>query len=131
MAEPITKEYLDEQIDTVLRTVKKGFDHVDERFAHVDEQFGDMNKQFGGVEKHFQIIEEDIAHIKERLRLVENEVRALSANMVTKQYLDAKIDQIMLLQQKDSLWKRLVVHIMDEAKILTPETRAKLEALIP
>lgn len=68
MAEPITKEYLDQQIDTVLGTVKKGFDAVDQ---------------------HFLLVEGDIAHIKERLGLIENEVRGLSANMVTKQYLDA------------------------------------------
>ncbi|GEM_PF-3039070 len=130
MPESVTKEYFNEQIDTVLRTVKQGFDRVDQQFAEVDQQFAEVNRRFGGAEKHFQIIEEDIAHIKDRLGKVEDEVRMLAANMVTKQYLNAKIDQIMMLQQKDSLFKRSLLLVLEQAKVLTPEGRAKLEALI-
>ncbi|MDO8463237.1 MAG: hypothetical protein Q7S96_03115 [bacterium] len=67
---------MDEQIGGLARAVKEGFDRVDERFDAVDERFN--------------TIEGDIADLKYRMRLMEGEIQALSANMVTKQYLDAK-----------------------------------------
>lgn len=117
MSEPLTKEYFEEQIDLMMTTVKEGFDAVDQRFDAVDQRFN--------------LIEGDIAHIKERLTSVESEVRALSANMVTKQYLDAKFDQLLALQHRDSLFKRQLLLALEQAKVLTPEGRAKLEQLIP
>ncbi len=137
----MTKEYLDEKtntilravdekIDTVLRTVKIGFDAVDERFNAVDKRFDSVDERFTAVDRHFQIIEGDLDHIKERLRLMENEVRALAASMVTKQYLDAKMDALLMVQQKDSLFKKTLLLALEQAKVLPPETRAKLELMI-
>lgn len=99
--------------------------------SNVDQRFDVIDQRFEGVDKRFDALESDIAHIKERLRYVENEVRALGSQMVTKQYLDAKIDELLAVQQKDSLFKRTLVLMLEQSNVLSPEARAKLEALIP
>lgn len=76
-------------------------------------------------------VEEDLSHIKQRLAYVENEVHSLSANMVTKQYLDTRFDELLIREHKDSLFKRTLVLALEQAHVLTPELRAKLETLIP
>ena len=143
-ATPITKQYFDEQIEVVVTTVKKGFDHVDERFKVVDERFKTVNERldsiderfntvdvrFDAVAERFSSLDDDMTSIKDRLRGVENEVRALGAAMVTKQYLDAKIDQLLAMQEKDSLFKRTLLLALESARVLSPEMRAKLEMLI-
>lgn len=68
---------------------------------------------------------------KEQLSLVENEICTLNIKMMTKQYLDAKFDQLLALQHRDSLFKRQLLLALEQAKVLTPEGRAKLEQLIP
>lgn len=128
--EPTITDVLD-AINTFSGDVEKRFDAVDERFEGIDQRFASIDQRFDGVEMRFDALESDIAHIKERLRYVENEVRALGAQMVTKQYLDAKFDELLVIQQKDSLFKRTLLLALEQAKAITPEARAKLEALIP
>lgn len=68
---------------------------------------------------------------KKQLSLIEHEINTLSIKMVTKQYLDAKFDQLLALQHRDSLFKRQLLLALEQAQVLTPDTRAKLEQLIP
>lgn len=128
MAEPITetvlKKLLEEQTDLILHTVKDGFDGVDERFERIDERFD-------AVDQRFTAIEGDLAHIKQRLAAVEDEVQTLSRTMVTKQYLDAKLDIFVQNQQRDSTFKRALLLALEQTKSIDPATRAKLEQLIP
>ena len=121
---PLTKQYFDEQFDFLGRAVKGGFDHVDERFKRVDERFDAVDERFGGIEK-------DVAYIKQRLAALEDEVQALSRNMITKQYLDAKLDIFIRNQERDSLFKRTLLLMLEQSKVLDPASRAKLEQLIP
>lgn len=134
MSEPLTKEILEEvleeKIDIVLQTVKQGFDDVDQRFDAVDKRFESVDERFDAVDKRFDAVEKEIVYLKEDIKFLKNEVRALGASMVTKQYLDEKIDQLLEVQQRDSLFKRTLLMALEQAKVLPPETRAKLEALI-
>ena len=114
---PLTREYFDEQFDVLTKAVKSGFDSVDERFNAVDERL--------------KTIETDLTDIKRRLSAVEDEVRVLSANMVTKQYLDEKIEYLIDMQRKDALFKRRLLLALEEANVLTPDVRSQLEHLIP
>lgn len=106
----LTKEYFDEQFELLATAVKGGFDHVDARF---------------------ETVEDDITDIKARLHAIEDEVQTLSRNMITKQYLDAKLDIFVRNQERDSLFKRTLLLALEQAKILDPAMRAKLEQLIP
>lgn len=90
-----------------------------------------VDRRFDAVDVRLEGLESDMAHVKQRLSYVENEVRALGSLMVTKQYLDAKIDELLVVQQKDSLFKRTLVLMLEQSNVLSPEARAKLEALIP
>lgn len=135
MGEPLTettlKTILEEQTDLILRTVKDGFDGVDERFDAVDKRFERIDERFDAVDKRFSAIESDLTGIKGRLAAVEDEIQTLSRNMVTKQYLDAKLDIFIQSQERDSKFKRLLLLTLEQAKVLDPATRAKLEQLIP
>ena len=106
----LTKQYFDEQFEFLARTVKSGFDHVDEEIAD---------------------LKTDVADLKTRMCALEDEVRTLSRNMVTKQYLDAKLDIFIQNQQRDSTFKRMLLLALEQSKALDSTTRAKLEQLIP
>ena len=67
---------------------------------------------------------------KECLNVMEDEVRALAASMETKGYLNAKTHEMLLVQKRDSLFKKTLLLALEQAKVLPPETRAKLELMI-
>jgi isocitrate dehydrogenase kinase/phosphatase len=125
MGEPLTetalKTILEEQTDLILRTVKNGFDGVDQRFDALETY----------IERRFDAVEHDIVHLKERIAVVEEEVRTLGANVLTKKDLDRKFDELLLIQRKDVLFKQKLLLILAQAKLLSPETRHELEQLIP
>lgn len=135
MPEPITevtlKTLLEEQTDLILRTVKDGFDGVDDRFDAVDKRFAAVDDRFDAVDKRFDAIESDLAHIKNRLAAMEDEIQTLSRTMITKQYLDAKLDIFIQNQQRDSTFKRALLLALEQTNAIDATTRAKLEQLIP
>jgi len=123
MEEQLTKEYFDAQFEFLARAVKGGFDAVDERFNAVDERF--------------KTIEEDISWLKQRVAAIADEVQVLSANMVTKQYLDARIDAHLGLAKKaetkmEAMRQTIfaLMFLLEKHNLLPSTERAKYEALL-
>ena len=150
--QPLTQQYFDEQFESLARAVKGGFDHVEGDVAGLKGDVAELKIDVAGLkgdvaelkidvaglkgdvaELKIDVtgLKGDVAELKVRMRSIGDEVLVLSANMVTKQYLDAKIDQLIDAQRKDTLFKRLLLLALEEAHVLTPETRSKLEHLIP
>ncbi|MFH1429898.1 MAG: hypothetical protein ABIG71_00035, partial [Candidatus Uhrbacteria bacterium] len=117
MEEQLTRRYFDKQFEFLARAVKEGFDNAD--------------KDRTGMKVDIAGLKTDVADLKTRMRAVEDETQILSANMVTKQYFDAKFDRLVDFQHKDILFKKRLLSVLEEAKVLPPETRQKLEQLIP
>ncbi|MDO8622566.1 MAG: hypothetical protein Q7R80_05020 [bacterium] len=128
---PLTKQYFDTQFDTLLRAVKGGFDHVDGEIGDLKLDVADLKTDVADLKTDVHALKIDMADLKERMRVMEDEVRTLSRNMVTKQYLDAKLDIFIQNQERDSLFKRTLLLALEQAKVLDPTMRAKLEQLIP
>lgn len=130
MIEPELKQYLEEQFDLVVRTTKEGFDGVDEQFKRVDERFD-------AVDARFKTLEEDIAFLKQRTAEIADEVQVLSVNMVTKQYLETRIETHLGLGKasatRQEAMRQAILALMlllEKHQILPSEQRARYEALL-
>lgn len=141
MIDPELRQYLEEQFDLVVRTTKDGFDGVDEQLhvfkRSVDERFNAVDERFDAVDARFKTLEEDIAFLKKRVAAISDELQVLSANMVTKRYLDAKIEalehRITKSATTDEALKRIVLMLMlvlERHNLLQSEERAKYEMLL-
>lgn len=113
----------DEQFEAVLRTTKEGFDEMSERFNAVDERF--------------KTIEADIAFLKERVAAIADEVQTLSVSMVTKQYLDARIEaHLGIGEQTETKMEAMrqtifaLMLLLEKHQLLPSEQRARYEALL-
>lgn len=127
-------ERIDEQFDLVIRTTKEGFDGVDEQLLTFRE---DVDARFNAVDARFKTIEEDVAFLKQGVAALTDEVQVLSASMVTKQYLDAKIEalehRITKSATTNEALKRIVLMLMlilERNKLLPSEERVKYEMLL-
>ncbi|MBI4433576.1 hypothetical protein HY632_02300 [Candidatus Uhrbacteria bacterium] len=128
MLDQETKKFLEEQFETVLRTTEAGFDGVDEQFRRVDERFD-------AIDLRLKTVESDIADLKHRMSRVEQEIITLGAQMVTKQYLDTKIDALLSqppINKIDGVRRAVLAVLLhlERAKLLPSEERATLEMLL-
>ncbi|MBI4143057.1 hypothetical protein HY480_04245 [Candidatus Uhrbacteria bacterium] len=128
---------IDEQFDLVIRTTKEGFDAVDARFTAVDARFTAVDARFTAVDARFTLLEKDIAFLKQRVAAIADEVQVLSANMVTKQYLDARMDAHLGLAQKaetkmEAMRQTIfaLMFLLEKHHLLPSTERAKYEALL-
>lgn len=126
--------HIDEQFDLVVRTTKEGFDGVDEQLLTFRE---DVDARFNAVDARFKTIDEDIAFLKERTAAIADEVRTLSANMVTKQYLESRIETHLGLGKasatRQEAMRQAILALMlllEKHQILPSEQRARYEALL-
>lgn len=130
-----TKKFIEEQTEIILRVTKEGFDAVDERFRGVDGRLDGIDHRLDALDLRLQTIESDIADLKQRMSRVEQEVITLGAQMVTKQYLDAKIDALLSqppINKVDGVRKAVLAVLLhlERAKLLPSEERATLEMLL-
>ncbi|MBI4433733.1 hypothetical protein HY632_03095 [Candidatus Uhrbacteria bacterium] len=156
---PLTRDYFDQQFDTLTHALQGGFAHIDREIIELKTDVAELKTDVAGLKTDVAGLKTDVAglktdvaglkrdvgvlkmdvadmkadvaDLKSRMAALEDEVRVLSANMVTKQYLDAKLDIFIRNQERDSLFKRTLLLALEQAKVLDPAMRAKLEQLIP
>ncbi|MBI2482752.1 hypothetical protein HYV74_01075 [Candidatus Uhrbacteria bacterium] len=149
---PLTRDYFDQQFDALTHALQGGFAHIDSEIvglktdvaelktdvaglktdvAELKTDVAGLKRDVGVLKMDVADIKADVADLKSRMATLEDEVRVLSANMITKQYLDAKLDIFVRNQERDSLFKRTLLLALEQAKVLDPAMRAKLEQLIP
>lgn len=119
---------LDERFGELLTAVKSGFDAHDARFDEID-------RRFDAVDARLAAIESDLAHLKSRMSAVEQELIVLSASMVTKQYLDAKLEALLSqppISKIDGMRRAIIamMTILERNNLLPSDQRATFEMLI-
>jgi predicted nucleic acid-binding Zn-ribbon protein len=96
---------LETKVDSGFSEIHQRFDKVDQRFEYMDERFGRIDTRFDGMDQRMDKSETDIMEaihdladvvqgLSDRLDRAETDIRSIRSQMVTKDYLDRKIDDL-------------------------------------
>lgn len=115
-------------IQDVLETINLFATHVDEKFARTDKRFDDVDRQFKELSGEIAELKVKVADIDKRLHWVEE-------NMVTKEYLDKKLDELRadltLMAQRLNTKLSVLIEELVEQKVLTIDIARRILALEP
>jgi archaellum component FlaC len=76
-----TKKIVEEAVDELAVSVKKGFDRVDERFEKIDEKFEKIDEKFEKIDEKFNKIDGRLHGIDMRLNGIECRLGGLDRRM--------------------------------------------------
>lgn len=115
-------------IQDVLETINIFATHVDKKFARIDKRFDDVDRQFKELSGEIAELKVKVADIDKRLHWVEE-------NMVTKEYLDKKLDELRadltLMAQRLNTKLSVLIEELVEQKVLTIDIARRILALEP
>lgn len=96
-----------EQIDQRLDGINTRFDQVDQRLEQVDKRFEQVDERFDQVDNDISLVLMTMSKTYEEL---ETEVKSINARMVTKDYLDRRLERFatankLLLRDEGASYK--------------------------
>ncbi len=106
----------------------------DEEFIEfLENKFGKNEEGFEKVEEKFEKVEERFEKVEERFERVDERLNRIENQMVTKDYLDDKIedlrgDLILKLKKEDEKFNLLVEVLLDK-KVVSKKDVARIDAI--
>ncbi len=114
----LTKEDLQQSIDTVLSAVNTFAEHMENRFNTLENRFDGLENRFDGLENRFDGLDQRLTNVES---IIQNKI-------VTKDYLDEKLmdlrgDLIVMIRKEDNKLLKLVETVENRKLISHQESQ--------
>lgn len=111
------------------------FARIDRQFARIDERFSSIDARFDHVDRQFKELGGEIAELKAKVENIDKRLLWVEENMVTKEYLDKKLDELRadltLMAQRLNTKLSVLIEELVEQKVLTIDIARRILALEP
>lgn len=135
MSQTATIQDVLEAVNTFATHVDGRFAQIDKKFDHVDERFKELRRDIFEIKDNTSLMKQDITGLKINVSEIDTHLRSVEENMVTKDYLDRKLDglcaDLILMAQRANTKLSVLIEELVGQKVLTIEVARRILALEP